>query len=214
MIDCTNIRLILEDEFIGDSLEKINTNFQELTGVACNLKEELDKRVNIFTFFYYGPNSATLHPPTVSETIGDLQISRPSNTTIENFVNKEEGLSLPSQSRIGDYAWIIYQKTGWRNIQQVKSGSTGGRFPVSVIANPKIGTRTVWVTWSASASFTDIYNFYSPIFIIYKLQHVTTQEGSEYKVLPSEPNKPNPAFNRSVTASTQNWNKPHLWNIY
>lgn len=112
MADCIiNTNIIYGDENIGDSLEKINTNFQNLKQGACIIESELDDLVNIRTFFYYGPNA-----PTESEAGSweqDNQLNRPSDTTIENFVNGTGQLNLPSISRIGDMAYVIYQKTGW-----------------------------------------------------------------------------------------------------
>jgi len=218
MINCGNIQFVFDEDYIGNSLTKINTNFQELTAIACQLKEQLDSRVNIRTFFYYGPNVATIPIPTIAETAGDGAPSRPTNETIERFVNSKEGLDLTSASEIGDYAWVIYQKTGWLNVNQVKSQVVGGTlyFQIRVrrIGIGFIGTRTQAVPWSVTSSITDIYNLYAPTFVIYKLRNIVTQTGPQYRMVPSEPEKPNPVFTRSTTASTNNWNTPRLWDIY
>lgn len=218
MINCGNIQFVLEQDYIGNSLTKINTNFQELTAIACDLKQQLDRRVNIRTFFYYGPNVATLPVPIISETAGDQSATRPSSGTIERFVNSVDGLNLPASSQIGDYAWVIYQKTGWFNQTQVKSQVVSGTlyFQVRVrrIGIGYIGTRTHAVPWSVGTSFTDIYNLYAPSFVIYKLRYISTDNGYQYKMVASEPEKPNPVFTRSATATTEYWNTPRLWNIY
>jgi hypothetical protein len=218
MIECGNIQFIADEEYIGDSLTKINTNFQELTGIACDVKQLLDSRVNIRTFFYYGPNVASLPIPVLSETAGDGSDTRPSNDTIERFVNSADGLNLTAASELGDYAWVIYQKTGWFNVNQVKSQTQSGTlyFQIRVrrIGIGYIGTRTVARSWSVSQSITDTYNLYAPAFVIYKLRYIETNNGPLYKMVSPEPQKPNPVYTRSTTASTDAWNTPRLWDIY
>ena len=218
MINCGNIQFVFEEDYIGDSLSKMNTNFQELTAIACQLKEQLDRRVNIRTFFYYGPNTATLPTPIIAETAGDASATRPSSGTIERFVNSADGLNLTASSEIGDYAWVIYQKTGWFNQTQVKSQVISGTLYFSVrvrrIGIGYIGTRTTAVPWSVGTSFTDIYSLYAPSFVIYKLRNTVTESGPQYKMMPAEPEKPNPVYTRSATATTEYWNTPRLWNIY
>jgi hypothetical protein len=112
MIQCeTNIDLIIDSENIGDSLPKINNNFENLESLAKNIRNEINISKNVRTFFYYGPNA----PANDSGTSGmnNNTTTRPSNTTIQNFINNSLGLSAPDLSKTGDIVYVIYQKTGW-----------------------------------------------------------------------------------------------------
>jgi hypothetical protein len=146
--NCLNdVRIIPDDEYIGDSLKTINKNFESLKSSACDLEEKLDRFVNIRTFFYYGPNT-----PSDGDTSG-LSLntgvkSYPSNTTIENFVNNTNQLNLIPISETGDQVFVIYQKTGWYTELEnhIRSGSGQVQFG---------GTQTykVWVPRSIGICF-------------------------------------------------------------
>jgi hypothetical protein len=229
----TNVGLIYDNENIGDSLGKINNNFTTLKQAACDLENKLENIVNVRTFFYYGPNSATDSEDGVNA--GNLTL--PSSTTIQNFVNKPEALNLPSFSEVGDVAYVVYQKTGWYTNSNVYSRSGSGTVPYTVAKQEarqyqrtrsigrtrRIGigwvtrsvteTITYWVTvyftyyagYSWSTTVSDTYNTYSPIFVIYKL----TFNGNNYAI-----DAGFPKFTRASTNSTLNWNNPATWSIY
>ena len=220
----TNVQLIYGNENIGDSLGKINNNFGLLKTAACGIEKQLDDIVNVRTFFYYGPNSATDSEDGVNS--GNLTL--PSTTTIQNFVNKSSGLNLPTVSEKGDIAYVIYQKTGWYTNALNYYRSGGGTYSyttsrqeqrtyVERIRRIGIGwtsrTRTYWVTiyqtfyagYSWSANINDTYNVYTPIFVIYKL----TFDGTNYTV-----DAGFPKFTRASSNSTLNWNNPAAWSIY
>ena len=229
MSDCTNIQFISADEFIGDSLPKINTNFSLLSAAACNLKLQIDARVNVRTFFYYGPNA-----PTDSEagTIDEnTNLAYPSTTTITRFVTGANGLNLLPVSEVGDIVWVIYQKTGWtsQNVNYLRQGSGSIPFTrdesyeiqVPVTSTRKIGIGrsvtvttyrtetlskpvTYWAGYSWSTTVTDTYNEIAPIFVLYQLKH----NGSNYAMVDT------PKFIRSMTASTANWSNPTAWAQY
>jgi hypothetical protein len=59
----------------------------------------------------------------------DFQISRPSNMTIEAFVNSPSQLNVPSISNVGDISYVVYQKTGFTgsNPTQYAGFNTGTR---------------------------------------------------------------------------------------
>lgn len=221
MSDCpTKVDLIYDSENIGSSLNKIVNNFNTLKAAACDIEQLLDKQVEVRTFFYYGPNSAT-----DSESGQDNgHASRPSNTTIESFVNDAGSLNLPSMSELGDIAYVIYQKTGWYSQTAVTSRSGSGVVPysrtVTVPIQRKIGInwgKGYWVTdyvqrvqtfyagYNWSANINDTYKYYAPVFVIYKL----TFDGTSYTV-----NTNFPKFSRSATNSTADWNNPAAWSIY
>ena len=113
MSACDNniIDVIYPDECLKDSLIKINSNFNNLQTVTNDLVTRFDKQAQIRTFFYYGPNASA---DAKSGMAGD-STSRPSNITIQTFCNSTELLNLPSFSKTGDVAYVIYQKTGYLN---------------------------------------------------------------------------------------------------
>jgi hypothetical protein len=238
MSKCANIQFISQNEYIGDSLPKINTNFQLLTGVACNLQNLLDERVNIRTFFYYGPNTpiGTVEEFNINDSNFEQQNveARPSYATIQRFINTE--INLPTISENGDIAWVIYQRTGWRNLTQEYTRSGSGSIPftiieaktvtvqVPVVEAISIGRRgqvvgytnrteiryepvTYNAPYSWSVSLADQYRNYAPVFVIYKLKY----NGTTYTALSNEGF---PKYTRGATASTLNWNQPQLWNTY
>lgn len=135
--NCTvNVDLIYPDENIGDSLEKINNNFTKLKQAVCDVEGTLDRIVNIRTFFYYGPNTVSGQENTSS---------RPTDATIEAFVNDSDKLNLAREniSEIGDIAYVIYQKTGWYTRQDFDYRAGSGSLPfqrtVRVAVTRRIG---------------------------------------------------------------------------
>jgi len=135
--DCTvNVDLIYPDENIGDSLEKINNNFTKLKQAVCDVEGTLDRIVNIRTFFYYGPNTVSGQENTSS---------RPTDATIEAFVNDTDKLNLAQEyiSETGDIAYVIYQKTGWYTRQDFDYRAGSGSLPfqrtVRVAVTRRIG---------------------------------------------------------------------------
>lgn len=134
MATCTtDVTLISDDEYIGDSLTKINQNFQNLQASTCELKNKLDEQIQIRTFFYYGPNTPS-DPQDGTAGMDNNALTRPSNTTIQSFVNSVSGLNLKQVSESGDIAYVIYQKTGWYTppvTEYIREGS--GQVPFSRI---------------------------------------------------------------------------------
>lgn len=112
MSACTDyIKTIYPDECVGDSLSTINSNFSALQVVTCELEQRFDRTKQVRTFFYYGPNAQS----NASSGMADNSTSRPSDLTIQAFVNSPEQLNLPLISRDGDTAYVVYQKTGFKN---------------------------------------------------------------------------------------------------
>lgn len=185
---------INRSERIGDSLIKINNNFFNLKTELCNFHERLDSLVEVRTFFYYGPNASA----DATSGMQNETTSRPSNSTIENFVNSSQQLNLPSYSKAGDIAFIIYQKTGYlsRDAVRTKSGT------VTVVA-PGSREGSKIVGWSTTAP--DTYNVYSPVFVIWKLIYNGARYTTEIGF---------PKFSQAETISTPNWNKPQNWTQY
>lgn len=199
---------ISSTENIGDSLVKINNNFWNLKEAICGIKKTLDDRVQIRTFFYYGPNSS-------SDSTSGMQnnvTSRPSNIRIENFVNQASQLNLPSMSDPGDIAFVIYQKTGFLiqqairvtsgtvNVQGTSAGSAVTTNTNVPIFNPPLTKTVAWSTTSP-----DQFANFSPAFIIWRL----TYNGILYKT-----DSGFPKFSQAETASTTNWNNPLAWSTY
>ena len=133
--DCTvNVDIIYPDENIGDSLEKINNNFANLKQAICDVEGTLDDIVSIRTFFYYGPNAVSPQENTSN---------RPTDATIEAFVNDADKLNLVPISQTNDIAYVIYQKTGWYTRQDYDYRSGSGALPfqrtVRVAVTRRIG---------------------------------------------------------------------------
>lgn len=188
------IRTIRPTENIGSSLITLNNNFWSLGTTLCNLKERLENLVEIRTFFYYGPNAGT--DPT-SGTDNE-KTTRPSNRTIENFVNNNEKLNLAEYSRPNDQVYVVYQKTGYQ--RSFTTEKITGNFPVQVIS---AGTRTA----SFSMSFPEAYNTFSPVFIIWKLTaKLNTNSQLKYTV-----DSGFPKFTQAETFSTNSWKSPNQW---
>lgn len=222
MANCSNVQYVYDTEYIGDSLEKINNNFNLLSATACSLQNQLDNYSQIRTFFYYGPNA-----PTESETGNydeNTQLAYPSSTTIEKFVVSTTGLNLLPISKKNDVAWVIYQKTGWtsKTVHYDRFGS--GSIPYLRSRQVPI-TRTIGINWgkgysvivgyrteyyyqyfpySWTTQVSDSYTEYAPVFVLYKLVH----DGTTYKI------DGLPKFSRAQTANTTSWNNPESWSIY
>jgi hypothetical protein len=188
------ISVINRTEKIGDSLVKINNNFYNLRTALCDLHERMDSLVEVRTFFYYGPNAEA--ETTATAGMQDETASRPSNTTIESFINTQ--LELPTYSRANDIAYVIYQKTGFlaQEAIRVKTGTETVVAPGSREGSKVVG-------WSTTAP--DKYNVYSPVFIIWKLIF----DGASYKTVMGFPK-----FTQAETISTPDWNQPQNWTQY
>jgi len=215
MTDCNlTISVIQDNENIGESLYKINNNFEALQALACDIEKTLDKDIEIRTFFYYGPNS----PTDSGDGMEDGKTSRPSVTTIENFVNTTLQLSLISEDR--DVAYVIYQKTGWAQqkdtINKSGSGTISYTATVQKASTRKItisryvttwytATETFYAGYRWSTNINDVYNQYAPVLVIYKL----TCKDNKYSM-----DKDFPKFTRAATNTTANWNNPTTWSIY
>jgi hypothetical protein len=187
---CNNLKvdLIEDNECLNDSLFYINNNFLNLQQALKDLNTRFDERIEVRTFFYYGPNASSAP----ESGMADNQTTRPSDITIQAFVNSPSQLNLPAISKPGDIAYVIYQKTGYlNNLRQ------------NVLSDFNISTTT-----------QDVINFFAPIFIIWRL---TSRESSIYTV-----DSPTfPKFFRSQIANIsegapgwQNWNNPQNWSQF
>jgi hypothetical protein len=221
------VNLIKETEYIGDSLTKINQNFESIRQGACLAENLLESIVNVRTFFYYGPNAPVNTTLGANEYSNDNTASRPSNSTIETFVNSASGLNLGEISETGDTAYVIYQKTGWYSGQAnfVRSGSGSVPYTYSYTVSYPIYRRiginrtilvgyryetkyaTAYAGYSWSRTLSDQYNYYSPAYIIYKLIF----NGAQYNAITDSSW---PKFVRSQTNSIINWNDPKSWSTY
>jgi hypothetical protein len=195
-------------ENIGDSLVKINNNFWNIKEGLCEIKKRIEDSIEVRTFFYYGPNSSADSTSGMQDNI----TSRPSNSTIENFVNQAEQLNVPAISKRNDVVYIIYQKTGY--LTQQATRITSGTVPVlgtspgsavttstnEPIFNPPLIKDGAWSTTSP-----DRFNVYSPAFIIWRL----TFNGIVYRT-----DNTFPKFSQAETLSTPNWNNPRAWTNY
>jgi len=215
MTACTDyIQPLIENECLYESLPKINNNFANIEQILCNLKERFDSRVEVRTFFYYGPNAEQI--PT--DSMNDNEISRPSDTTIQAFVNSSTQLNLPAISKINDIAYVIYQKTGFLSVgipgqatvasnqiryETIFVPQPGGRFfqrftPVTIGVDPRAISNTF--------ASEDIITFFAPIFVVWRLTY--TSNGA-YIV-----DSGFPKFIRSQTNSSQNAFNPQTWSTY
>jgi hypothetical protein len=182
---------ILNSENIGDSLIKINNNFINLQTALCSLQKKINDTVKVRTFFYYGPNSVS----DATSGMRDGEASRPSNATIQLFVNSSTQLNVPAVSKVKDVVYVIYQKTGYVTTQATRV--TTGTTTANVISFSTV------VPWSTTSP--DIYTTYSPVFIIWRL----TFDGTNYVV-----DKDFPKFSQAETLSTEDWNQPQNWLQY
>lgn len=217
-----NVELIFDQENIGDSLPKINNNFKKLEELTKLVRNEISTTKNIRTFFYYGPNYTQGNNGTSGMDNGNP--SRPSDTTIQNFVNNTLDLNEYAISNVGDIVYVIYQKTGWLKSTSTvdRTGSVTATFSKVVTwteaVRVKIGigryrivyvqrSKTVYqdnsLPWTANLSET--YNRYAPVFIIYKL----TFNGSNYLVDPDFPK-----YSYATTGNSVDWNNPQNWTRY
>jgi hypothetical protein len=192
MATCKHIRAIDSTENIGDSILTINNNFFNLSFALCDLIERLKNKVEIRTFFYYGINTGGETPTT---NMQDGVTSRPSDTTIRNFVNSSSQLNLLPSSKKNDQVYVVYQKTGFK--QSKATRKVAGSIQVNVISS----LQTVY--WDTTTP--DIYSVYSPAFIIWLLVH----DGTDYKVQTGFPK-----FLQAETSSTLLWNQPTTWATY
>lgn len=162
MSDCpVKIDLIYDDENIGDSLAKVNQNFTKILSGACLIEQQLESIVNTRTFFYYGPNAPTESEATWAGQPAD-STSRPSDTTIQNFVNNE--LNIPAISEVGDIAYVVYQKTGWLTQTQLHDREGTGKLPFQRTVTRKVVRRIGIACWVAR----EVYNRYSPKWQIFR----------------------------------------------
>lgn len=185
------VSTISPSENIGDSLIKINNNFYNLKEELCNLKEEIESTVQIRTFFYYGPNAETDSTSGMQNNAS----TRPSNTTIENFVNDPDQLNVSSISKLNDRVYVVYQKTGY--LQNSLTRETRSSLNVNVnnsIRNVPFSTTT-----------PEIYNTYSPVFIVWLLVY----NGTKYEVVENFPK-----YSQAETISSVYWNDPMSWSEF
>jgi hypothetical protein len=185
---------IRPSENIGDSLLKINNNFYNLQTELFNIKEILDTTIQTRTFFYYGFNAS--ENPT--SDMQDGVTSRPSNTTIENFVNNANQLNVCPISNYGDQVYVIYQKTGYYNNPVIRT-TRGTALAVGTVGR----YYEQLVDWSTTTP--EKLNTYSLIFIIWLL----TYDGNKYNVT-----KGFPKFSQAETLSSPDWNNPMNWKQY
>ena len=129
----------------------------------------------------------------------DNASTRPSNTTIQTFVNTDTGLNLLPVSKKYDQTYIIYQKTGWTSTNTSRPASGSGHIPYRVISSQ----RYAYYSWSQTIN--DVNYSYSPNFVVYRLTH----DGIDYKV-----DAGFPRFVRAQSGNTFNWNNPKLWITY
>lgn len=185
-----NLEKIDVSECLAESLPKLNNNFNSLEQVVCDLKQRVDKLVNVRTFFYYGPNGQ--NNPTSG--MDNNNTTRPSNQTIEAFVNSPTQLALPSISFPDDIAYVVYQKTGYFTTDTTKSAPEAleitNLLPASIINR-------------------SVVNTFAPIFVIWKL----TYNGAVYTI-----DLGFPKFAQASTSTTgaynANWNQPQNWTTF
>lgn len=187
MSACTPyITPIEETTCLSESLDILNTNFLNLSAVTCNLKQRIDRLKAVRTFFYYGPFSQFSSRASQDPD----KLSRPSDETISFFVNSPDQLNLPAMSYAGDIAYVIYQKTGFRN-------------------NRALNITTEYV-FPGKYDF-DISNDFSPAFFIWKLVYEDLPgAGLFYRIETGFPK-----IHRAQTGTDfTNWNSPSAWNTY
>lgn len=221
---------VSSDECLGSSLPKINSNFNTLQTILWSLRERADSRVEVRTFFYYGPNStgpaspagskggtsnpikgaprtlAASAPSPATSGMDDGKISRPSNLTIQAFINSPSQINLPSISKAGDVAYVIFQKTGFNSV-----------IPPDLTALKGSTSITTQQLTTTSTTNVDINVDISPIFIIWKL---TCSKRLSYLV-----DQGFPKFHRARTSQQTSklgvnvpqplsWNQPQNWSTF
>ena len=134
-------------------------------------------------------SAANINAAPGSSTQSGITSTRPSDLTIQAFVNSNEQLNLTAISKPGDIAYIVYQKTGYYN-------SLGQGYDPAY----QFGQTT-----------QDIVTYFSPSFFIWRLTYQSADIG--YTV-----DSGFPKFNRAQTSATgatsTNWNKPQNWSTY
>lgn len=175
------IQPIYPAECLSDSLRKINLNFANLQEEVCTIKETVDSMVEVRTFWYYGPNAQ--NDPSSGMQTGAA--SRPSDNTIKAFVNSPEQLNLPAISNINDIAFVVFQKTGFKN---------------SLFNN-------VTVSHNFGEHTGNLLNEFAPTFFIWRL----TFDGTEYGITPGSPAI---TRGETPTNGARIWNQPQTWTTY
>lgn len=186
------LQTISESECVGESLQKINLNFQNLETVTCNLKEKIEAMKTVRTFFYYGVNART----NVQQEFGS--VSRPSNSVIYNFLNNTDSLNLPSISYPGDIAYVIYQKTGFLNNQLF-----------NITTDYSFSTTNSFINNTPNRVTTDIDNEFAPIFVIWKYTY--NRDNNAYEI---DDNFPKFVRNLAEDIAGVNWNNPTAWTTF
>lgn len=169
-------------ECVTSSLSKLNRNFQTLEDIVYALEDRLSVN-QVRTFFYYGPNAQT-NP---RSGMDDNAASRPSNATIQGYVNDATQLALPRVSKTGDIAYVLFQKTGYYST----ANTTFENIPQQTTG--------------------DIINYYRPILMVWRL----TFNGTAYLVDTGFP-KFSAADTSTFPAQGSNttWNQPQRWSTF
>jgi len=115
-----SIVIIPETQCLSESINTINSNFETLSSMTCQLKERVENIRMSRTFFYYGPNSEYVPDP--SPFIGGAV---PTDFTISTFVNSPDELDLGIISYPEDTVYVIYQTTFY----QTATITSGFRVP-------------------------------------------------------------------------------------
>lgn len=196
-----DLQTIEQNECLAESRRKINRNFNSLEDTVCELKKRVDLLVNVRTVFYYGPNGQT----NSKSGMDNNQTTRPSNQTIEIFVNGRSELNLPAISFPNDIVYVIYQKTGY-------STNAPGAPTANILSQTQ--TRRVISRVEQVPYYQDIVNQFTPIFIIWRL----TYNGSQYLV-----DLGFPKFSQAMAQGSPNnilgiepvnWNTPWYWSTF
>lgn len=103
--DPNNIRIIPETECLSESINTINTNFETLSSITCQLKERVESIRMSRTFLYNADNFVLF---------SEGSTLLPSDFTISTFVNSPFELDLGAISYPGDTAYVVYQTTRYR----------------------------------------------------------------------------------------------------
>lgn len=172
-----NINPIKQNECLYESLNTINNNFTELETITCELETKIDAIKTTRLFFYYGINTQT--------NLQDGSVSRPSNSTIYNFLNDASQLNLPAISQTGDVAYVLYQKTGFFN-NQTDRGAIDSDYQFDEVT-------------------TDIVNYFAPVFVVWKFNY----NGTNYVKANGFPK-----FTRNIAQGGSFWNNPQLWSTF
>jgi hypothetical protein len=240
MLACTDyIKPIPLEQCLVNSLSTINTNFANLETVTNDLQDRIGKIKQTRTFFYYGPNSGN----SARSGMDNNNISRPSDLTIQAFVNDVQNLNLPSISQTGDAAYVIYQKTGfnsestagippefvfesqtntWTATNQVASGQTGstqgGGKSIKLPNGAWIWAASSYVTAGNSVASYSTTNTTGNVTseILNSFAPVLVIWRLTYDGSRYLVDLNFPKFTRAQTLGTENsdWNKPQNWAQY